>query len=137
MTQEDNPIGTINFGVHLMIDGYGGDSDKLNDGKLVYRCLNELPGLIGMRKLDNPVVYEAPPSGPKDSGGFTGFVVITASHISCHTFPLRRFVSIDIYSCSDEIDREMVESYFKNAFSLHDLEVNYLKRGTRFPALDL
>lgn len=137
MTQENNTMKTINFGLHLTIDGYGGDPEKLNDDKLIYHCLDELPGLIGMKKLSKPVVYKAPPSGPKDSGGYSGFVVISTSHISCHTFPWRRFVSIDVYTCGDEIDREKVELYFKNAFSLQDLEVNFLKRGTRFPALDL
>jgi len=133
--KRDNEV--INFGVHLTIDGYGGDHDKLNDGKLVYRCLDELPGLIGMQKLSDPVVYEAPPSSPKDSGGYSGFVVIATSHISCHTFPKRRFVSIDVYTCHDEIDQEFLENYFKDAFALKDLEVNFLKRGTRFPAKDL
>jgi S-adenosylmethionine/arginine decarboxylase-like enzyme len=63
--------------------------------------------------------------------------MINASHVSCHTFPKRRFVSIDVYTCHDSLDRVFVEKYFKQAFGLQDLEVNYIKRGTRFPALDL
>jgi len=34
----------MHFGEHLMIDGYGGDYEKLNDEKLVLRCLDELSG---------------------------------------------------------------------------------------------
>ena len=41
----------ILFGSHLTIDGYGGDPTKLNDHDLVYRCLDELPSKIGMKKL--------------------------------------------------------------------------------------
>lgn len=128
---------TITFGSHLTIDGYGGDPIKLNDLKLIYECLNVLPGLLSMKKLGEPLVMEAPPVSDKDSGGYSGFVMINTSHISCHTFPKRHFVSIDIYTCHDELDREVIEKYFKDAFSLQDLEVNYLKRGTRFPAQDI
>lgn len=128
---------TITFGSHLTIDGYGGDSIKLNDMSLIYRCLNELPGLLGLKKLGEPLVMEAPPVSDKDSGGYSGFVMINTSHISCHTFPKRHFVSIDVYTCHDSLGREFIEKYFRDAFSLQDLEVNYLKRGTRFPAQDI
>lgn len=125
------------FGTHITIDGYRGDPVKLNDKQLVFKCLDELPGIIGMKKLCQPVVVEAPLAGPKDSGGYSGFVIIATSHISCHTFPGRRFVSIDVYSCQEEIDRTFVENYFKEAFSLEELEVNEIKRGTRYPMHDL
>ncbi len=128
---------TVNFGVHLTIDGYGGDPLKLNNRQLIYKCLDESPGLIGMNKLGPPLVLEAPEAGLKDSGGYSGFVIINTSHVSCHTFPRRRFVSIDVYSCADQLDIVKVKAYFREAFSLKDLEVNYFKRGTRFPAEDI
>lgn len=127
----------INFGVHLTIDGYNGDPDKLNDGDLVRRALNELPGKIGMHILAEAIVLEAPPSNPKDGGGYSGFVIIAESHISCHTFPKRRFVSIDVYTCKSAMDNEAIIKYFTELFSLDDVETNYLKRGTRFPNHDL
>jgi len=128
---------TINFGVHLTIDGYQGDPNKLNDRELVYRALNELPDKLKMHKLLEPVVLKAPGGNPKDSGGYSGFVIIAESHISCHTFPKRRFVSIDVYTCQSEMDKEIIVKYFSDLFALKDLEINYLKRGTRFPASDL
>ncbi len=133
---ENTSAAVINFGVHLTLDGYGGDPVKLNDKELVYKCLNELPGLLHMTKLAPPVVYLAPGGSPKDSGGYSGFVVIMESHISCHTFPGRRFVSIDAYTCQSEMDTEFVINYFRKAFDLQDVEINLFKRGTRFPAQD-
>lgn len=134
MTEEQK---IVTFGAHLTIDGYGGSVEKLNDSALLLKCLNELPEMIDMKKLAEPVVYKAEGGNPKDSGGYSGFVVIETSHISCHTFPFRRFVSIDVYTCQNEINKEFVEKYFKDAFELQDLEINYLKRGTRFPADDI
>lgn len=133
--QKNNEGG--HFGTHLMIDGYGGSFKKLNNGKLVYKCLDELPGLVGMEKMNKPLVLEAPAVSEKDGGGYSGFVMINTSHISCHTFPKRLFASIDVYTCHDVIDTEYVKNYFKEAFGFQDLEINYVKRGTRYPETDL
>jgi len=129
--------GKKHFGVHLMIDGYGGDPAKLNDYDTVFNSIDRLPELIGMKKMNETLVLEAPAISEKDGGGFSGFVMINTSHISCHTFPKRHFVSIDVYTCHEEMDREYVEKYFKEAFGLKELEVNYVKRGVRYPANDL
>jgi S-adenosylmethionine decarboxylase len=129
---------TINFGLHLTIDGYGGNPEKLNNRDLVFQCLSELPEKVGMRKIFGPEVLECKEGfNPKDSGGHSGFVMIAESHISCHTFPFRKFVSIDVYTCNNEMDKDFVVEYFKGAFELADVEVNFFKRGTRFPACDL
>lgn len=121
----------------MTIDGYNGDSEKLNNGDIVRRALNELPEKIGMHILAEATVLEAPPVSPKDGGGYSGFVIIAESHISCHTFPKRRFVSIDVYTCKNEMDNETVIKYFTELFELGDVETNFIKRGTRFPAQDL
>jgi S-adenosylmethionine decarboxylase len=137
--QEGNQINsqTINFGVHLTLDGYGGDPDKLNDKELVRKCLDELPDKIGMHKIFGPEVMSCDTLNPKDSGGHSGFVMIAESHISCHTFPFRKFVSVDVYTCKNEMNRDFIVKYFTEAFDLKDVETNFIKRGTRFPAMDL
>ncbi|MDR3558969.1 MAG: S-adenosylmethionine decarboxylase [Candidatus Pacebacteria bacterium] len=128
---------TINFGLHLTLDGYGGNPDKLNDGRLVKKCLDELPEKVNMHKIFGPEVLEAGPANPKDSGGWSGFVMIAESHISCHTFPWRKFVSVDVYTCGSTMDKDFIVNYFTEAFELQDVEINFIQRGTRFPAKDI
>ncbi len=125
------------FGEHLMIDGYGGSYEKLNDREVVFRCLNELPEELGMTKLTQPVVYEAPGNGAKDPGGWSGFVVIAESHVSVHTFPARGFVSIDVYTCKNGLDNRYTVKYFKDAFDLKDTEENFVQRGKKYPQHNL
>ena len=125
---------TVNFGEHLTIDGYGGNSAKLNDRSLVEQCLSDLPAKLDMHTLSEPVVYEAPDNQLKDPGGWSGFVVIAESHISIHTFPKRRFVSADVYTCVNGMDTQFILDYFKKTFELEDIETNFIKRGTRYPA---
>lgn len=122
----------INFGVHLTIDGYRGDKQKLNSFEVVFNVLDKLPGELGMGKLTTPYVVIAPPVTEKDQGGFSGFVIIAESHISIHTFPQRRFVSADVYTCKNDMNAEKIINYFKNAFGLEDVEINFVVRGKKF-----
>lgn len=125
----------MHFGEHVTIDGYGGSSEKLNDKEFVLGALNELPGKLGMRKLAEPVIYFAKGNDIKDEGGWSGFVVIEESHISIHTFPARRFVSADVYTCQSGLDVSAVVDYFKEKFELEEVEQNFIVRGTKYGAL--
>ncbi|MDD4989809.1 MAG: adenosylmethionine decarboxylase [Candidatus Pacebacteria bacterium] len=126
-----------NFGDHFTIDGYKGDFEKLNDKNLVFKCLNEFPGMIGMKKLGEPQVCFAPSNNLKDPGGWSGFVIIAESHISIHTFPKRGFVSIDIFTCKPGMDKKFVSDYFIEKFGLKDIETHFIKRGTKYPVADI
>lgn len=125
------------FGEHITIDGYGGDKNSLDNKELVLSCLTELPKLLGMNILAKPEVYFAKGSGNKDPGGWSGFVVIVESHISIHTFPARGFVSADVYTCKNGMDSLHVENYFKGKFKLKDIEINFIKRGMKYPSENL
>jgi S-adenosylmethionine decarboxylase len=128
---------TCTFGVHLTLDGYGGNPEKLNDPKLMKYIFNDLLKKLGMEKLTEPVVKYAEPRNMKDSGGYSGYVIIVESHISIHTFPKKKFVSIDAYTCKNEMDRDTIEKYFRDAYELEDAEVRFFKRGLNFPKYDL
>ena len=120
-----------------MIDGYGGSYDKLDDKDLVMSALTDLPNKLKMKKLSKPYVFKAVDNEIKDPGGWSGFVVIAESHISVHTFPARKFVSIDVYTCTNDIDCDFIKKYFKKLFKLKKIEENFVKRGTEYPAQNL
>ena len=84
--------------MHLVIDGYGGNTSKMWDDGLVRQFLTDYPDALEMTRITEPrvLVYDAPK--PEDSG-VSGFVIIAESHISIHTFPRKSYVNIDIFSC--------------------------------------
>lgn len=127
-------MNTINFGEHLTIDGYNGDQNLLDDKDLIFKMLDELPGLLDMHKLTEPVIKQASGNDGKDPGGWSGFVMILESHISIHTFPKRGFVSADFYTCMNGMNVEFIKKYFMDSFKLKDMETNFIKRGTRYPS---
>ena len=113
--------------MHLIIDGNGGDPEKLGDVDLVFRFIDEYPPSIGMTKIIPPQVYTYHGRVPED-WGVSGFVLIAESHISVHTFPARGYVNIDIFSCKDFDPIPSLEDV-KAAFSLPDVKVWTLDRG--------
>jgi S-adenosylmethionine decarboxylase len=122
------------FGEHITIDGYGGDYDRLNDEEAVLSALNELCDLLRMRPLRKAMVVSAPDNHIKDPGGWSGFVIIAESHMSIHTFPKRRFVSADVYTCQNGLDKDFVIDFFKKKFKLEEVETHFVKRGLKYPA---
>jgi S-adenosylmethionine decarboxylase len=121
------------FGEHLTIDGYRGSYEKLNNKEFVEKCLTELPQRVGMHAISEPLVKHADDNGIKDPGGWSGLVMIAESHISVHTFPARGFVSIDVYTCKNGMDTDTIKAFFQEMFELEEMEVNFIKRGTRYP----
>lgn len=126
-----------NFGEHITIDGYNGDSKLLNSKKRILFLLNDLPLKLEMNTLIKPLIVSAPDNGMKDPGGWSGFVIIAESHISIHTFPKRGFVSADIYTCKNGMDKKIILDYFIKTFRLSDIESNFIKRGTRYPSQNI
>ena len=126
----------MHFGEHLMIDGYGGDFDKLNNKEVVFDFINELVVRLGMKKLAEPVVYFAEDNNIKDPGGWSGFVVIAESHISVHTFPKKGFLSADVYTCRNGLEINSVLDFIKEKFDLKEIEENFVKRGLKYSQTD-
>ena len=119
------------FGPHLMLDGYGCEQGKLADLEHIYKVLDEFPVEIGMTKIMPPYVFKYSGLKPED-WGVSGFVLIAESHISIHTFPEKKFLSLDIFSCKPfEIDRAI--EIVSDAFEIEKFEKNVLDRGTEFP----
>lgn len=127
----------MHFGEHITIDGYGGDYDRLNSEEAVTSALTEICDALRMRPIIKPVVVSAPDNHIKDPGGWSGFIMIAESHISIHTFPKRRFVSADVYTCQNGMDQDFVADFFKKKFKLEEIEMNFIKRGTRYPEKNL
>lgn len=125
------------FGEHVTVDGYGGDPERLNSEETVFSAIVELCDELRMRPLTKPIVISAPDNHIKDPGGWSGFVIIAESHISIHTFPRRRFVSADVYTCQNGIDKEYVTEFFRKKFQLEDVETHFIKRGLKYPAHNL
>jgi S-adenosylmethionine decarboxylase len=107
----------------------------MEDPDALLRFLDEYPDAIGMTKITPPQVYTYAGRKPEDNG-LSGFVLIAESHISVHTFPRRRYINIDVFSCMDfDTDRALNE--LRSTFSLETVRSWTLDRGLEYADLEM
>lgn len=127
------------YGQHLTVDLYGADSIILDDQGLIAAWLDVMVDRIGMVKIVNPgltnptVTRYDSPKGPGDSG-VTGFILITTSHISIHTYPLLGFAAVDIFSCK-RFDLHRALDEIKEMFKPERWGCQVHDRGLEFPGI--
>ncbi|MDP3768770.1 MAG: S-adenosylmethionine decarboxylase [Dehalococcoidia bacterium] len=117
--------------MHLTIDGFGGNPEKLASEELVRDLLDRFPERIGMTKIAPPHVQRYVGSKPED-WGVSGFVLIAESHIAVHTFPERGYVWVDIFSCKS-FDETYAIRTACDAFDVDAVRPSTLPRGLEYP----
>ncbi len=106
--------------VHLAAND--GDAQVLGSVERVQVFVDNLCGALGMSKIDSLMVdiatsVEKLGREPfEDEGGITGCLILSTSHITIHTWPLRRHTQLSVYSCRD-FDPAIVSRLFCAFFS--------------------
>lgn len=120
------------FGIHVTIDGYGGDQTLLADTKHVLALLTSLSQVGG--KSDEVHGAGLVVHGPhtNEEGVWGAYMASPHMRISVHTHPRRGHISIDLYPLRIESMKESIHHQLTHAFNLQNIEVHALQRGTRF-----
>ena len=100
---------------HLIIDAFECNQSSLADYRLVQKVLEELPSILEMKIISGPHVIDYKDCEEIDQG-VTGVVVIAESHLSIHTYPNRRKLHADIFSCKEFSNKEAI-GYFLRHFN--------------------
>lgn len=93
-------------GRHLIVDAYVENGNVLNDPAKLCELFDELVAALDMQYLQRPAAVRVPTDPSKiqsqeDDGGWSVVCQITTSHIALHSWPLRRAVMMDVFSCHD------------------------------------
>lgn len=135
--QDQTRPGFETFGVHMMLDGYDADPARLADKALIAALLHRIPAELGMHAIAPPQVVEVGPKNRKDPGGLSGVVMIAESHLSFHTFPKRRFLTADLYTCQNDLETGRITRMLQDAFLMTDVDVYVQRRGLRYPGANV
>ncbi|MCK4883237.1 MAG: S-adenosylmethionine decarboxylase [Candidatus Diapherotrites archaeon] len=102
-------------GHHLMVDLKDCNKlDCLSDEVFIKKTIVDLVKIVKMKAITKPCVlyYE---HEDKEESGVTGFVIISDSHVSIHTYPFKGSLYFDLFSCK-VFESEEIIKYLKNAF---------------------
>lgn len=114
-----------------MLDIYECNKEKLDSLDFVWNLLDRIPDMIGMHKITQPYVFAYDANGDSEKYGISGMVIIAESHISIHTFPAKLFATIDVYSCRDFEENELIR-YITGQLDTLDFERKFVIRGRKY-----
>lgn len=89
----------MEIGSEWLVEAGGCDENALRDVAKLDALFSLVIGELGLSPLYAPSWHVFP--GP---GGVTGFVMLTESHLSCHTYPEHGIAAINLYCCRPRPD---------------------------------
>ena len=84
----------MNIGSEWLIDAAGCREDALRSVDTLRALFARVIGELALNPLHEPAFHVFPPPG-----GVTGYVMLTESHLACHTYPEHGAVTINLYCC--------------------------------------
>lgn len=102
--------------IHLMLDGYGGSENRLDDMRTVNAVISDLVSLLHLESVMPPFLLPYYYAKDGEDDGISAFVILRGGHITLHTFPRRGCVFADLLYdgyASEEKFVEILKTYFK------------------------
>ncbi len=107
---------------HQIIEFNNCEETKINDSDFVRKVFLEAAKL-GNATIVNECFHEFSPYG------ITGVLVIAESHISIHTWPEHKYAAVDIFSCGNKVDFNIIISYLENKLKCKNSSSISINRG--------
>lgn len=106
---------------------------NLNDIEFLRETLLEVVRMLDMQVVDGPRLHKVELDRRKlesedDDGGVTGVVVVSTSHVSVHTWPLRERFSFDVFSCR-EFDWQVVDDFLRDRMNVKKRASHWIVRN--------
>ena len=119
-------------GWHLMLDAIVREPGWISTPDKISEFLKGLIPRLDMELLDGPRITEvdldpAMIQSELDEGGITGYCLITTSHLSIHTWPLRNRFCLDVFSCR-RFDPQIVIDYAREEFGVVSESAHWVER---------
>lgn len=113
-------IGTL--GVTILLDMYNCSDNHLDTEKELTKLLKATAKAANATIL-NLHVHKFSPQG------LTGVAAISESHIAIHTWPARKFASVDIYTCGDHAAPHNAKEFLLKVLRPEKHNITEITRG--------
>jgi len=112
-------------GCEWIVDAHGCDPSALGSIETLEALFARITAELRLQQVAEPVWHRFP-----DAGGITGVVVLSESHLACHTFPEQGFAALNLYCCRPRPDWPWAER-LAEALGATDVQVTTHRRGVR------
>ena len=110
------------LGRHMLLELYKCPKDMLDNQEKIEKILVDVVNRVGAT-LINTTFHKFSPYG------VSGVVVIAESHITIHTWPEHSYAAIDVFTCDEKIDYNLVESIVVKEFNSTKHQSQTIIRG--------
>ena len=113
----------MEIGTEWLVEAGGCRPEALRDGALLARLFSRIIDELDLHPLHEPRWHVFP-----GEGGITGFVMLTESHIACHTYPEFGTITINLYCCRRRDDWPW-QDRLEQMLGATDVRVRFLERS--------
>jgi len=111
-------------GVHYLVEFFGCDKEQLDSVPFWEGLLTDALSNADVNMI-NSHFYQFTPHG------VTGYLLLSASHISVHTWPEYEYAACDVFSCGDEAETGKIVAHVKSRLTHQTDRYKRLNRGYR------
>jgi S-adenosylmethionine decarboxylase len=112
-------------GTEWLVDAFDCPADPLRSVPVFEELFAQLVADLGLHPLSAAVWHRFP-----GAGGLTGLLLLSESHLACHTFPERGFAALNLYCCRPRRDWPW-EKRLREMLGARHVSVRKLARGVR------
>ena len=112
-------------GTEWVVDAHGCDPRALRSREVLEGVFRRVVADLGLRAAGEAVWRVFPAEG-----GVTGLLLLTESHLACHTFPERGFAAFNLYCCRPREEWPWRDR-LQEALSAEEVTVRRMARGER------
>ncbi|MCC7308010.1 MAG: adenosylmethionine decarboxylase [Acidobacteria bacterium] len=109
-------------GTEWLIEAHGCNVEALRDEARLQNIFAQVIDELGLKAVGN-IWHKFP-----GEGGVTGMVVLTESHLACHTYPEYRIATFNLYCCRTRPEWNWEEN-LKASLGAEAVTVTRIERG--------
>lgn len=113
----------MNRGQEWVVDAEGCDPAALRDLERLGRLCGSIVDQLGLKVAKPPLWHVFP-----HPGGVTGLILLSESHLTCHTFPESGWASFNLYCCR-EVPAFAWDLELRRALDARQVVTRELRRG--------
>jgi len=117
-----NPTSGVQGGEWL-VDAFGCDPEGLRSRTRLEALFARIVAELGLHPVAPGLWHQFP-----EPGGLTGLLLLSESHLACHTFPERGFAAFNLYCCRERPAWPWTER-LRELLGAQDVQVRHSTRG--------
>ena len=110
-------------GTEWLIEAFNCDAQKLRELAVLQDVFARIISDLGLKTLGEPVWHKF-----GGEGGVTGLLMLTESHLACHTYPEYQTATFNLYCCRTRPEWDW-EKNLKEILSAAEVQITKIERG--------